>query len=86
MTDYYTFFRKITDSDKPLVPHVTDIVGASRPNFGAIAGDRWTMNPRNINDSGHYHPPIPVGMPVTGRPPDRSEHALLTQSAPTSGV
>lgn len=30
---------------------------------------------------------IPVGTPVTGRPPpDRSEHALLTHSAPTSGV
>jgi len=29
---------------------------------------------------------ISVGTPVTGRPPDRSEHALLTHSAPTSGV
>ena len=29
---------------------------------------------------------IPVGTRVTPRPPDRSEHALLTHSAPTSGV
>ena len=31
-------------------------------------------------------PPIPVGTRVTPRPPDRSERALLTHSAPTSGV
>jgi hypothetical protein len=30
--------------------------------------------------------PIPVGTRVTPRPPDRSERALLTHSAPTSGV
>ena len=29
---------------------------------------------------------IPVGTRVTPRPPDRSERALLTHSAPTSGV
>ncbi len=31
-------------------------------------------------------PAIPVGTRVTPRPPDRSERALLTHSAPTSGV
>ena len=30
--------------------------------------------------------PIPVGTRVTLRPPDRSERALLTHSAPTSSM
>ena len=44
----YRALRDIT-----LAPPVIDIVVASQPLFGAIEGDRWTMNPYNINDSGH---------------------------------